>query len=1554
MSAINPLTTAEGVTATYGRYLKSLIKPRRPEIADALAACIDESISAENGIVKGPFLEATPPYQTGKSISMLVAEGVISPEFLLLGSASLPVDRPLYAHQESAIRKVAAGRNILVATGTGSGKTESFLLPILNNLMLEKEAGRLGPGVRALLLYPMNALANDQVKRIRELLENYPGITFGRYTGETPETEKIAKDLFYLAEGKANPPNELISRETIRETPPNILLTNYAMLEYLLLRPDDVSLFESHGGSSWKFIVADEAHTYDGAHGIEVATLLRKLRERVDPNHQVQTIGTTATIGGTGTDVKKFAENFFSNAFHITDAEEPDEDLVRPLRKEIETGLWGGLSPHDWLDIGDAHDFSRKFGEKGDSVAVAFRTERRVSALRRALFEYPLSIHQCAEAVFGETTEKALLAISRIVELGAEIKDSAGNQALSARFHLFARSTEGIFGCMATQPHFYLNRRVECEKCKNLALEMAGCNKCGATFFIGHQAEMGNEQFFKPEGSDESRVFLMPEDLEISDENEDDDLQNGYAAAIENQVIGAVSVCVKCGRYSQDAFMVCASCACKDVIRVKTQTSRNKCGACGSIGFPAIRKLESGNDAAASVLATEIYQHMPPSSEGIENSLSGEGRKLMVFSDNRQQAAYFAPYLEDRYTKILWRKVIYQSLIKLGQAHPSEKSFHLQDMLPYIVELAAASNLFDVGATAITKQVIAKQRLHFEITNTELQNNLEGIGLIKVEPEIQASPESFEAFLDFGLDDVSAKDLLLELLTTVRLGGIVSADSGVALDVDLFKPRTGPLYIRETIPLLNKRISSWLPKVSSNTRSNFAEKVLAKSLPGANAGELLSGIWSALLHADGSFPNVLETRSVGPLGVLSQLNHKKIKISALDQTSPIYECNKCGRVSPRSVFGVCPRYKCQGALEVATDKILSKGIFYSTQYQTPDVISLTAREHTAQLTVSEARDIQNDFVKGKVNVLSSSTTFELGVDVGELQSVFLRNVPPSVANYLQRAGRAGRRADSAALILTYAQRKPHDMSKYSDPVSMVAGKMRAPFVELENERIFQRHVYSIFFASYFRTAFIDSKFRAGIFFLEGGDETHSHRIVDWVDDRSAWLRNRFDAVLPKVLTPRADEIWENTVRDFKKLVAQVRERLAQEVADYESLIAEAIAKGTSKALHEAGRLSKVRDTIVEKDMISFLSKSNLIPKYGFPVDTVSLVPRYQEANAEKVDLDRDLTMAIFEYAPGSSVVAAGFIWESVGLGYVPSKEFARRQYAKCGNCDHYNEKISSDLDKLTYCEACATSLHNPHEYIVPEWGFVASSEGKRPGDSPRFQGKTNRSLYLSSEGNLVEIQGQIRPHGRIKSELRTIADLVLVNSGPNGQGYLVCPNCRAAFPGTQNSIANHTFPSNPDKVCGRNIGQRVHLGHKYQSDIVRVDIDLSGSDIQATKVAKAFGYALLQGAANGLQIADDDIDVIILPSVGNLVRLALVDAVPAGAGFAKLIAENMGRVFESALSRVKSCECGLETSCYECLRTYRNQKDHDSISRHDAVTALTFALGLERESCTSS
>ena len=213
---VDPVAAAQKLENDYRRYLKTLLNPREPQIASAFFDAVDTS----GTLAKGPILQLTPPYAPGETARQLIDAGVLCPGFERLAS-TVPLDRPLYRHQETAIRKIKGGRNLVVSTGTGSGKTESFLLPIVDELLREHQAGTLGPGVRALLLYPMNALANDQIKRLREMLADVPEITFGRYTGETEETTEKAAALYREMNDLSDPlPNELVSREQMRENPP--------------------------------------------------------------------------------------------------------------------------------------------------------------------------------------------------------------------------------------------------------------------------------------------------------------------------------------------------------------------------------------------------------------------------------------------------------------------------------------------------------------------------------------------------------------------------------------------------------------------------------------------------------------------------------------------------------------------------------------------------------------------------------------------------------------------------------------------------------------------------------------------------------------------------------------------------------------------------------------------------------------------------------------------------------------------------------------------------------------------------------------------------------------------------------------------------------------------------------------------------------------------------------------------------------------------------------------------------------------------------------------
>ena len=223
--SFSPVQASEHIYDKYKRYLRTIFSIDNDNYNRQFHQLLEDKAS----FAKGPYLEVQDSFEKGKSIEELIGEGILPRGFRKIG---LPLERPLYKHQEVALRKAVDGANLIVSTGTGSGKTESFMIPILAHIIREHEAGKLKPGVRALLIYPMNALANDQIERLRELLADYPQITYGSYTGQTKHTYKEAlADYLELNDGKRPLPNELISRQQMKDKPPHLLITNYAMLE---------------------------------------------------------------------------------------------------------------------------------------------------------------------------------------------------------------------------------------------------------------------------------------------------------------------------------------------------------------------------------------------------------------------------------------------------------------------------------------------------------------------------------------------------------------------------------------------------------------------------------------------------------------------------------------------------------------------------------------------------------------------------------------------------------------------------------------------------------------------------------------------------------------------------------------------------------------------------------------------------------------------------------------------------------------------------------------------------------------------------------------------------------------------------------------------------------------------------------------------------------------------------------------------------------------------------------------------------------------------------
>ena len=333
----NPVKASENIKEEFVSYIATSFSFANSNLRKQFVNELNSQIS------NGPWLEINDIFKTGKSINQLIDEGVLVNSYRDLEAKKpnsklyrkmLPIDRPLYSHQEKAIRTIVSGENAVVSTGTGSGKTNCFLIPVLNELLKEKEQGTLGPGVRALFIYPMNALANDQMKNLRKILMCYPDITFGVYNGGTENNEedaiRVYESMFAtepIPELRKRLPNELLSRDEMKNSPPNILFTNYAMLEHLLFRPKDDVLFSR---SDFKFVVLDEAHVYSGATGIETSILLRRLRARISATRQTQFILTSATLGnGSNSD-----DDIITFANNLCGVEFKKENIIRAERQK--------------------------------------------------------------------------------------------------------------------------------------------------------------------------------------------------------------------------------------------------------------------------------------------------------------------------------------------------------------------------------------------------------------------------------------------------------------------------------------------------------------------------------------------------------------------------------------------------------------------------------------------------------------------------------------------------------------------------------------------------------------------------------------------------------------------------------------------------------------------------------------------------------------------------------------------------------------------------------------------------------------------------------------------------------------------------------------------------------------------------------------------------------------------------------------------------------------------------------------------------------------------
>ncbi|BCL80053.1 DEAD/DEAH box helicase [Ktedonobacteria bacterium brp13] len=1631
MSTLHPIKTMKTIKDSYTRYLKTIYPFQDVELRTRFA----QEIERDNALVKGPMLEAAPLFEQGKSIAELVSEGVLHPSFQRLCTSSLPLERPLYLHQEQATRHVVERqRNVIVATGTGSGKTESFLLPILQHLLQEEEAGTLAqPGVRALLLYPMNALANDQLKRLRHILAGYTSITFGRYTGETEMEDSLAQQRFY----EQNPheellPNELISRRQMRARPPHILLTNYAMLEYLLLRPEDCELFDGPTGNHWRFLVLDEAHVYDGASGIELAMLLRRLKDRVVENEpgRLHCIATSATLGRGHEDfpaATTFAANLFGEPFEWEQHDvvaatcvptaalgqvwgEGQAEFYRQLSRAVHTLLEGEYAVTEGIEMlcqavipflpeqivsqarRKALFLHTSLREKITSHREALvqlcdvflhsvlQGDERVHRLHDLLGVQPYFLMTVSHVIFPDDPDADNLLVT-LVDLAVRARSTAASLSLlPARYHAFARALEGVFVCLNSHrhkdqhPRVYLKRHERCPECQGFVVELANCIRCGASYVVGdidtshtaHGAPSAQTPaYLRPLTDGEQEKLSHPTyfllQAEVGSNDEDEVVVIGDEQDDDGGL--AMRLCLACGRLIPDGE---AACSCDEtLIALHTMLVRRgeeprRCIHCGARSTNTlIYRFLTGQDAPVSVLATALYQQIPPSPDEETADLPGQGRKLLVFSDSRQDAAFFAPYLERTYNQVLHRRLILQTLRE--DSDGQQGFLRLQDVIPRLQQQADRAGFFTAAQSYDERRRTVSIWLMQELMALDRRLSLEGQGLLQfrlVRPRRWQPPRVLQ-IAPWNLSSEECWTLLTLLLDTLRQQGVTTYPEYLQANDEAFAPRNREFFVRRDQSDSKIGILSWAPTRGRNRRLDLLERLLqacAPTLPEAErrsiAREALMGIWHQLTEPGSQWCDHLVSQVLPKQGIVYRLNDKFWEMIPLAENAA-YHCERCHTIAILNVANLCPMIGCSGRLRPG---VASTDNHYRSLYLNMLPIPLTAHEHTAQWTNDEAGKIQEKFIRGQINVLSCSTTFELGVDVGELQAVLMRNVPPTTANYVQRAGRAGRRTDAAAFTLTFAQRRSHDLTHYNDPQRIVAGRVQPPKISLTNEKIVLRHMQAVLLAAFLRSIYEQEHrlFRnVGQFFEpEGGLVPGTMLLTEYALTYPVAVLAALRRIVPVALQNEVgldSWSWLQTVNQdgMLDLLEYVDTEIADSLNLYLQYEQEAIKQ---RNYSQAQHYQRVMQTIRGRSLLGFLASRNLLPKYGFPTDVVELkTDHLSTIVASKIQLQRDLRIALSEYAPGAEVVAAKHIWTSGGLYKQPKRAWPTYHYTICPACSRF-WRAEGEIAKIC---SCGGPLRNNKTFLIPEFGFVASPK------KARLSGEARPLRLFSSRVYFAEYEP--RNHVSASPEFELVESLsntdiqvsryhshfgkmALVNSGPQGRGFRICQQCGFAevapeqiIPGTlrrrtKTRPEGHINPRTSASCNG--FIETHHLGHEFMTDVVELRLTGTLSHSAPVKLWRSLIYALLEGAAQALSIRRDDIDgTLYYYGLNQPPALVLFDNVPGGAGHVRRIADEIALVFATAYACVSHECCGPETSCYECLRNYRNQMYHKELQR---------------------
>lgn len=1643
-SVPSPFTTVQHLRERVVEAVLAQARLNHPGLNAHLRARLGGNDTERGALIGEPVIEGAASYETVDERLSDLAGNLLASETVDALTSGIegedyrfaPSLQP-YRHQLDAWQALLAPepRSVLVASGTGSGKTECFLVPLLDDLVRESAlAGQRLAGVRAIMLYPLNALIASQQERLRRWTAPFRSrLRFGLYNGMTPES---LRDHDRRAEAQRHP-EEVLDRRTLRSDPPPILVTNVTMLEYLTIRREDRPLIENSQGKL-RWIIIDEAHSYIGSAAAEIALLLRRVVHTFGVKAaDIRFVATSATIGGGGEEDAVALKRFLAD---LSGVSEQQVFVIEGRRQPVDL---------------PARAENAAISDLKDRAGLA--RNPRVQSFIRAAEAGPLTL-PAARRLLQDTVQEPVAVIEAIAD------DRDQNPLLSLRVHQFMRAVPGLWSCLnpacsGQKPSEWrfgsiaFERAERCGHCHSPLFEISACRDCGETYLEAFDQGARLTPGASAPDADEFAAASERES-EGSEGGEEDEtavaFTEGRRRLLATQPVhgmGTIAINPTDGLLPdrRDAGTP---------IAITPLGWNGSCPACHAAQRDGedgpIRPFRFGAPFLIGNAAPVMIEGVAPMDQSA-GLLPAGGRRLLSFTDSRQGTARFAASIETNAERAYVRGYIYHLVQKSALVDP-ERAGQLDKLRRDAEQLeAAAKDAPSIASIARDKRAeyeralsgatagVSWEEAHLRLSQDPIiQHWIRAVWQDR-DPRFEKDPRGFAKFL-----------LLRELARRPRRANALETLGLARLRFDRIDRVT---VIPEPLRRLERTIEEWRDflylLIDMPVRSYFALDVSLDDVrwllprggvrrnlvgpgedkrsksdltwPQARPGTVNANpvLWLqhclGLRHEDpqdrATISDVLDSawHALRPLfesvGSEYALDLGKAVIAPLVEG---WACPVTRRVLPRRLFGRSPyghresspfadneptalRFpalplcfpRSQTDHETLTDWLqtdaqvaeLRMAGFWRDLHDRAALFApyLRAEEHSAQQPPDRLRAFEGEFRRGEINMLACSTTMEMGVDIGSVSAVLMTNVPPSIANYRQRVGRAGRRRQGFATSLTLARDTPLDRETFRQPAAYLTRQLRPPQVSLDAPRIIQRHVNAFLLSRWIAQARGELlKIKTGAFF--GFPENPSVLPPEHspVVEFCAWLDD------PSVRGPIAEPLTElvrgTALESHPSLCAAARDMFETARQEFErqwsALRSEAQAAPSDPARNSI--LMQLK-RLCRESLLKELANRALLPGHGFPTAVIPFINDSRQMRVQRAREDgesegaalrrydypsRNADIAIREYAPGAEVVIDGLVWRSAGVtlnwqrpahAEAANEIQSLRHFWQCPECG----AADCSAIRVERCPVCDSSFVEDRRFLEPA-GFRVDWNAPSHADTDQVNFIEPEPARISARS--ADWEPLLDPAlGRARASSEGL--VFFAAAGSRHRGYRICLECGRAEEDkgdASNPLAQHTplrgSREGEDRLCSGGsrsfaVTEPIALGHEVLTDVA----ELQPSHLGEAGAAWALVSALREALARRLGIQPNELGMGVEPRRGALGQpthsLFLFDRNAGGAGFASRLLDDLPTVID-AMARILSCDVpGCEHGCASCVLTPDLFAHQEIVDRKAALACVEELLG---------